>query len=255
MKGFDTLPTIFFLSAILLVVQVQPVVQGGTMYDKTLPERNRTTMYPTELYPGENVLTFYNPDGIAEITPMLDSLTASLTDIEIRDASADCSDSIVVRITVKTMSQSLNNRFMVTSCKKKRQVFTLRNCVWNIIDVFAFPDVQVGDTSCRTFRAGTGSSLDEEGEFIESITASAPQVFFRYHPDSIPPLYHSYEHVYFYDVCFVADMPGDYKFHVMHQIRRSQPAGGHTTFIVADTGVVRVLPREHTGLPSPGGKP
>lgn len=255
MKGFYKLPTIFLLAVVFFAALTTPVVQGEVFYDKMLPERSRTTVYPTELYPGENVLTFYNPDGIVEIKPMLDSLTASLTDIEILDASADCSDSMVVRITVKTMSQSLNNRFIVTSCKKKPQAFALRNCVWNIVDVFAFPDVIVGDTSCRTFRAGSGSNFDEEGEFIESIVASVPQVFFRYHPDSIPPLYYSYEHVYFYDVCFVADMPGNYKFHVMHHIRRSQPAGGHTTFVVADTGIVRVLPRGDTGLPSPGGGP
>ena len=250
MKRFDNLPTIFFLAVAFLVLQAKPVMQG-----EVLPERSKTTVYPTELYPGENVLTFYNPDGIQDIKPMFDSLATSMTDLEMLDPLTDCPDSVILRVKVKTVSQGLNNRFMVTSCKKKRQVFAVRNRIWSIIDVFALPDTQVGDTSCRTFRAGTGSTLGNTGEFIESITASIPQVFFSYHPDSIPPLYHSYEHIYFYDVCFVGDMPGDYKFQVMHRIRRDQPAGGHTTFVVADTGVVRVLPHTHSELPLPGGKP
>ena len=246
MSRFYSISSTIALIALFFVLQQGLLGQG-----EALPERSKTTVYPTELYPGENVLTFYNPDGIKDIEPMFDSLTTSMTELEMLDTVSGCSDSVIVRLKVKTGSPRLSNRFMVTSCKKKRQVFVMQNRVW-YTDMFVLPDIEAGDTSCQKFWAGRAENFHGEGEFIESITASAPQVFFSYHPDSIPPLYRSYEHVYFYSVCFVADIPGDYNFHVMHRIRRDQPAGGHTTFVVADTGVVRVLPRESEEIPSPG---
>ncbi len=252
MKCFYNFPTIFALAMAFFVVQATPVVQGEVLQKKMLPERNITTVYPTELYPGENVLTFHNPDGIQEIKPMFDSLTISATELEMPTLD-DCPDSVVVRVKVNTARYRLNCRFMVTSCAKKRQVFIMRNRAWQL-DVLRFPDVQVGDTTCRKFWAGRASSVEDDGELIESITSTAPQVFFVFPPDSIPPVYHPMDVVYFFDVCFVADAPGNYTFPVRHQIQRSQPAGGHSSYIVADTGLVRVLPRESIELPSPGGQ-
>ncbi len=208
-------------------------------------------MYPTELYPGENVLTFYNPDGIQEFKPAFDSLTASKTELEILDVLADCPDSIVVRVKVNTVHDRLLSRFVVTSCSKMRQVLTLRNYVW-FPDRHVFPDVQVGDTVCQRFEVGSGGQFPGEGEFIESITVSTPQAFLVFPPDSIPPLFRLYEHTYGYNVCFVGDVPNNYTFHVVHQIRRMQPAGGFTNYQVADTGVVRVVPRKSKESPSPG---
>ena len=247
MKRFLSIAGLFFL------VLAFP----GLLMNKDVPEnhehRDKVTVYPTELYPGENVLTFTHTTGIKEIKPMLDSLATSLTEISGHVGFEECSKSVKVSVKVNTPTRRINVRFMVTDCNKRRQVFSMRNRVWHLEEV-TLPDVEVGDTACGQFRVWGVNASNGKGEYLDSVYSYQPQVFFSYLPDSVPPLLLPNGSTYLYTVCFAADKPGDYKFGVVHQIRREQPAAGHKVFEIADTGIVRVLPRNYDGMPSPGGE-
>lgn len=246
MKRFLSIAGLFFLM----------VAFPALLLNKDLPEqpehRDKVTAYPTELYPGENVLTFTHSTGIREIKPMLDSLATSLTEISGHDDFDECSNTVDVHVKVNTPARRINVRFMVTDCNKRRQVFSMQNRVWHLEEVI-LPDVEVGDTACGRFRVWRVNAPNGKGEYLDSVYSHQPQVFFSYPPDSVPPLLLPNGSTYLYTVCFAADKPGEYKFGVVHQIRREQPAAGHKVFNIADTGIVRVLPRNYGGVPSPGG--
>ncbi len=212
--------------------------------------KSKTTVYPTVLYPGENVLTFSNPDGIQEIKPMFDSLTTSLMDIEVLDPVADCPDSLRLRLKVNTVSQGLTVRFMVTDCNKKRRVFVLKNFKC-ILEEFTFPDVEVGDTVCQKFEIGLSDNEFGVRQYVlDSIVPSVPNAIVQV--DSWP-ITINVGTIYSYTVCFVAREVGEHKFGVSVWQSIVHPTGKTQVLPITDTGVVRVVPKEYDSSPSPGG--
>jgi hypothetical protein len=86
------------------------------------------------------------------------------------------------------------------------------------------------------------SSATAPGVFLDGVTSSEGRITFEFHeplPTNVLP-----GTTYRYNVCFHADEPGVYRFPVITWIRRDQPVGGYTSYPVADTGVIRVLPEE-----------
>lgn len=199
--------------------------------------------YPSELYAGENVLTFYLPEGIENIRPVFDSLTESLTDVRPEDIGTfeNCRDSQSVRIRLHTASHALNLRFRITGCTGIARMTRVLNRTWRLDEV-PFKDVVAGDTACRPFQIGlTGLPGLGGGEYLDSISVPMPGAFVRYGEDGAPPLRLDGGVLYRYFVCFAPKEPGTYRFPIITWMRRPQPAGGYTNYPVADTAVVRVL--------------
>lgn len=237
----------FVLFAAVLFLPQHLVVHG-----EILPERSNTTVYPTELYLGENLLTFSNPDGIQELRPLFDTAVADLVECSILGDIDGCSDSVQMRVLVRTLMEPLNMRFVATGCNKKRQVLSMKNVRW-ILDEVVFPTVEIGDTVCRPFRVRMSSTMRETtGLVVDSITHSVPNIFVQV--DESLPLQQTIKANHTFTVCFVAVEPGEYRFAVPTWIRRQQPTEGLTNYPVADTGIVRVIPRRSEDLPSPGGR-
>lgn len=203
----------------------------------------QASTYPTELYSGENIITFKAPAGIRSIEARFDSLTASYTEIKGMGGVGDlsgCPDSHKVQIRVNTVTQIYNAQFVVTDCNGIQTNVNLRNNqTWNLDEV-PFPDAEVGDTICRPFQISL-NGIGTGGQFLDSISVPIPQVFLRY--SFPPPLQIRTGQNYRYNVCFVADKPGVYRFPVLTWMRRGQPADGYTNYAIADTGVIRVLPK------------
>lgn len=199
--------------------------------------------YPSELYAGENVLTFYLPEGIESIRPVFDSLAESLTDVRPEDIGTfeNCRDSQSVRIRLHTASHALNLRFRITGCTGIARMTRVLNRTWRLDEV-PFKDVVAGDTACRPFQIGlTGLPGLGGGEYLDSISVPMPGAFVRYGEDGAPPLRLDGGALYRYFVCFAPKEPGTYRFPIITWMRRPQPAGGYTNYPVADTAVVRVL--------------
>lgn len=210
----------------------------------------RFEVYPSEVYPGENILTVTHSDGISEIRPMFDSLTKALTTVELLDDLSTCPDSARMRVHVGTSDRKLSMRFIATSCSKRRQVIMMKNRYW-ILQEFPFPDVKVGDTVCRSFYIGLRlpeGTIDQY--YIDSFTTPAPNIYV----DGLGemPAYLRNDARHSYTVCYVAKAPGMYRFPVTAWIRRFQPVDGLTNYPIADTGVVQVLPNNAEGTPSTG---
>ena len=218
------------------------VLLSGVMY-------GQASSYPTELYSGENIITLKAPAGIRSIEALFDSSTASLVEIRgmggIGDLSG-CPDSHKVQLHVNTVTQTLRVQFVVVDCNGKRNPVGLTNRIWRLDEVL-FPDAEVGDTICRPFQIGLqtiggfGGIPATTGEYLDSVSVPIPQVFLRY--SFPPPLQIRTGSNYRYNVCFVADKPGVYRFPVLTWMRRTQPADGYTNYAIADTGVIRVLPK------------
>ncbi len=236
--------------AIVLFAAVLFLQQHLVVHGEMLPERSNTTVYPTELYLGENLLTFSNPDGIQELRPLFDTVVADLVECSVLGDIDGCSDSVQMRVLVRTLMEPLNMRFVVTGCNKKRQILSMKNVRWILEDV-VFPTVEVGDTACRPFRVRMSSTMRETtGLVVDSISPSASNIFVQ--DLASFPLQQTIKVNRTFTACFVAVEPGVFRFAMPTWIRREQPAGGFTNYQVADTGTVRVIPRKSEERPSPG---
>ena len=243
MKYFHSSSMVFLfvlLSSVLLCGQVMNG-QG---------RKATTVVSPTTILPGENILTFSNPNGIQEIKPMFDSLTASLTELEMLDQVADCSDSVRLSLNVNAISQTLAVRFMVIDCNKSRRIFSLKNFKL-ILEDFVFPDAKVGDTVCQAFEIGLSKNAFGINKYvIDSIVPSVPNVIVQV--DSWPIVVEMGT-VYSYTVCFIAREVGEYRFGVSTWQSLVHDAGTTEMLPITDTGVIRVLPKEYEEPASPGG--
>lgn len=221
-------------------------------HDHPAPEG--TLLYPSILYPGENVLTFSNPDGIESIRPMFNEAMHEYYTIETLKESYHCADSVQVRVTIHAASVVIGARFVVTDCNKRRKLFPMRNFTW-LIDTVEYDDMYVGETQCQRFRIGVGKQLGEDGEFIDSITCAVPGVSFQFSEMKEPPILLPPDREFrYYTVCFCPESPGEYRFPVLVWTRRPEPSGGHGSTPVGDTAHVVVLPREGEVPPSTGGE-
>lgn len=207
------------------------------------PDENvLATIYPKELYPGPNVLTFVDPEGIGEIKPLL--VADGNVSIDSISVSENCSDTAQVYLHVESVERRTTCRFIVADCSKRRQIFALTLKNWTL-QHFPFPDVHAGDSICRDFRINNGGVNDGGDQRIDSITCSNPNV--SLHLKNQTPFTIEAGTEYLYDVCYVTDQPGTYVFSVVTWMRRKQPNGGYENFQLGDTGSITVLPSK---LPS-----
>ncbi|MCB0713622.1 MAG: hypothetical protein KDD67_14940 [Ignavibacteriae bacterium] len=214
----------------------------------------RISITPTEIYPGENVLTINAPGGIRSVRVVLSPRIESMAEVRKTGIIGGCPDSrdIEMRVDFATTITPLLGLVYIERCNgvvDSLPLPTLRS--WNLDEV-PFPDAEVGEEVCRPFQvtlSGGISGLEGSGFvvtggddlYLDSVSIPEPQARLRY--SLPPPLTIKAGSVYRYNVCFKAEKPGIYKFPVITWIRREQPAGGYTNYPVADTGIIRVLPK------------
>ncbi len=212
-------------------------------------QAQRVTVYPKVLYPGENILTIKAPDGIRSIRFVLSPPFDTLSLVQVRKTGivGGCPDSRDIEMTVNTATLRVVGRIYVEKCNGLLDSVDIGlNTNWNLDEV-PFPDAEVGEEVCRPFQitlngglAGLGIAGGED-LFLDSVSAPESQASFRF--SFPPPLTIKRGTVYRYNVCFRAETPGIYRFPVITWIRRDQPNGGLTNYPVADTGVIRVVPK------------
>lgn len=230
----------------------------------------------TELYNGDNVITFWAEQGIKRIRSKFKGTSARYAKVVNADeleAISDCPNKQEVRIRVGTGTESLSDLVLtIIDCDGSVRNVRLTNRTWYVEEA-RFPDVMVGDTVCKSFRisvAGTTGLLNTpfgedvpqsaSNERLDSVSFTIPNAFAVF--ESAPPVTLPTNAVYHYVVCFRATEPGEYRFPVRTWIARKFPTEGLTNYIVADTGVVRVLPNPDADvrepiepfMPVPGGK-
>lgn len=189
-------------------------------------------VYPPELYAGTNVISIKLPTGIREIrathTPNMTVEGAGLL---------SCVNEHELYVTVYTASQPVALELIIIDCRNRRHVQNMTlNTIWTV-DYNRFSTAEAGETICRDFHI---RSTSLEMLILDSITVNDPRVTLRL-PGRLPTRIDSPD-LYTYEVCFAADNPGIYKFPVTTWMRRRYPSGGYTTYPVADTGYVRVVP-------------
>ena len=254
----DLLPTTLRASLLLVLVALPAAAQTTTIMVPFSPsdtterfiapedQTGRLTVVPSVLYPGENRLTLTSPVGIRSITVL-----PGTNLVEVRSAGnlKGCPTSDLIELTVNTASQPVNLTLVVEPCDGSApdRIRISLNTVWNLDEVL-FPDIRVGEEVCRQFQIRLDGSVigltsaSLPGNFLDSVTSSDRRLSFEF-PDPLP-VHIPRGTTYRYNVCFRADEPGTYRFPVITWIRRDEPAGGFTTYPVADTGVIRVLPEE-----------
>ncbi len=198
-----------------------------------LQAQERDMVYPPELYAGENVVTIRIPGGIREIR------AAHTPNISVEGAGVvSCNEEHQLYVTLHSASEQAALELTIVDCRNRRYVRTItQNTVWTV-DQNRFNTVEVGKTVCRDFHI---RSTGLERLYLDSITIADPRAKINV-PGRLPARIDSPD-LYTYNVCFRAESPGIYKFPVVTWMRRRYPSGGLTTYPVADTGYVRVIPK------------
>jgi hypothetical protein len=224
----------------------------------------QATIYPQKLYSGMNQITVTAGRGLAHIQRYdrgvwRDFLTGAAT-TGVRVVSGPtfnhCARSATFLVFVSIISRDVGMRLRVVDCEDDDEEFDLRLSErWNVFHE-DFGPVRVGEPACHPF------SVDPRGNqlIIDSIVSPSPLFVIRY-TDRPPPLRVA-GRIYHYDVCLKPIREGEIARPILVYIRRDQPAGGYTNFIVADTAYVnalppiaRVLPRKPAPPARPAPKP
>lgn len=203
-------------------------------------------IYPTVLYPGDNVLSVKASEGIqnVRVTPMNRGNSDAIT-IAGDGPREGCERSTSFDVNLSSASSWAGLLVEVEKCDGSVDRHHLTVSTHWILETVLFPDVRAGESICRPFRVRLGYGMIRGAErgsgiVVESVTSPDDRISFEF-PSSFPITVRSGSTLR-YNACFTADEPGVYKIPVIVSVRRDQPSGGYTTYPVADTAVVRVLP-------------
>lgn len=192
-----------------------------------------------------NVVTISARNGISSIQFLQgDRSLPFRTGIETRDfrivsgpSVFRCPKTATFLVLVKTQSRQISLRLRVQDCHDNIRYLNYElSDVWNVTQE-SFGLMRVGERRCKAF-----SVYSRGGSFvIDSIASPSRDFTIRLTGGRLPLRISGYTE-YFYDVCHTARAPGLVRMPILVYLRRDQPAGGLTNFIVADTAVVRVVP-------------
>ncbi len=213
-------------------------------------------LYPPVLYGGLNEITISAGDGIARIemlrgrtwSPIVTGTNTPLYRIITSPVATRCAKSARMLIYVKGISRTFSIPIRVTECDGSTRELEI-----GLVDPWRvyyedYGTVFLGATACHTFRVDAPGS----DHVIEKIVSPSPLFAIRYKGNGAPPTRVPSSGSYLYDVCFKATRPGKIKMPILVYVRRRFPAGGQTTFIVADTAFVNVAaPPRPTPRPAP----
>lgn len=193
----------------------------------------KLSVSPPEIYSGENTITIKLKSGIKEIrTSHSDRVSVE------GEGEIGCNTEHELQLFVNTASESVDFTITVIDCKGRIYTERLTNKVWTL-DQIDLGEVVVGETICRDFQIRAGGT-----EYLDDVTIADPRVTINL-PRSLPARIPD-GGLFIYQVCFTADAPGEYTFPSVTWMRRQYPSGGKTTYAVADTGVIRVIPPPDT---------
>ncbi|MEO5931537.1 MAG: hypothetical protein ABIR47_16505 [Candidatus Kapaibacterium sp.] len=207
------------------------------------------TIYPDELYSGLNTVTITAPEGLASIQftdgrgspgPLLTGRETSQYRVVTGPTFTRCATKTTFMIYVKDISRTLSLYFRVADCEGNSS--RLRLSMDETWEVFRedFGTVVLGAPACHMFTVAS-----RMGDFILDSVASPSKLFTIHYTAARPPLRLHNGQQYHYDVCYIGTRTGPIKMPIFTYLRRSSPAGGMGTFLVADTALINVvLPRE-----------
>lgn len=212
-------------------------------------------IYPTVLYSGVNPFTVRASDGIDKIEiytddgwkPLVIGQKTRFYKVMTTPIFGPCAREATFRIFVERIDQNFDIEIRVTDCSGSRTKYSvgLEN-VWTLYHE-DFGTVMLGDRPCHTFVVQSNG-----GDFIVDGVTCASRQFEILFPFRAPPVKLRGTQTYRYSVCFTPLRTGRLKVPVNVLIRREQPAGGYTTYIVADTAYVNVIPApEEHAVPDP----
>ncbi len=215
-------------------------------------------IYPTVLYSGINPIGISEPNGIASIEintgsgwrRMRDGMRTPYFRVVTAPSFSRCEKKASLVLDVERIDVPLNVRFRVTDCRGGRESYSLAlENTWNLFHE-DFGTVTTADRPCHTFLVQA-----DGGEFVIDRVESPSRQFTIEYPFREPPIRIVGRKTYRYSVCFTPTGVGRIKVPIYVHIRRGQPVGRYTTYIVADTAYVNVVQSRSRPDPDPDPDP
>lgn len=219
-----------------------------------LPAILQGAIYPTVLYSGINPIGISEPNGIASIEintgsgwrRMRDGMRTPYFRVINAPSFSRCAKKASLSLYVERIDVPLSVRFRVTDCRGGRESYSLAlENTWNLFHE-DFGTVTTADRPCHTFMVQA-----DGGEFVIDRVESPSNQFTIHYPFREPPITIVGRKTYRYSVCFTPTGVGRVKVPIYVHIRREQPVGRYTTYIVADTAYVNVVPSRSRPDPDP----
>lgn len=193
----------------------------------------QTTVYPTELYRGQNVLTFSNPGGIERIE-------ISTTRYIIADPSTgilpDCPDTVNVDVVARSVTNNDELEATVYGCDGSVQRIPVIVERWTILQEFT-GSIELGSDTCLQARIESHSFPPR---ILDSITTTSTDFTVELMtPDSIlhEPGPDGYVvepgEPFFYRICYRPTRLGYGTDTILLHFERGRPNGGYTTYTIA----------------------
>lgn len=196
------------LFSLITTLRAQPRSGGGG-----------TTVYPTRLYPGENVITITNERGIDKIRYR----ASTNTTVEV-PVIRGCPRTIDIRVRVASPTTNENMDLTVYDCNGSFGTHALTAENWTIRREFT-GEVEVGRDTCITCEIITG---DEK--MIDSITMDNPS-FRVMVPEGGPP-WLATDSSFTYRICYKPERVESIDESIRLYVRRSQPNAGLTQYVI-----------------------
>ncbi|MEZ4784254.1 MAG: hypothetical protein R3F28_09300 [Candidatus Kapaibacterium sp.] len=209
-------------------------------------------IYPTVLYSGVNPITVFATDGISKVEirtrrgwePLSSSYETSYYRVMTMPVFGYCAKQASFSLWVERIDRNFEVEIRVTDCDGSTREYDLGlENTWTLFHE-DFGTVTLDDRPCHTFMVQS-----QGGDFvIDEITSSSRQFTIRY-PFKKPPLRIQGSKTYRYSVCFKPERLGQLKIPINVLIRRGQPVGKYTTYVVADTAYVNVIDPSRPNTP------
>ena len=211
-------------------------------------------IYPTALYSGMNPLTVYAVDGISKIEmrtrsgwkPISIGYTTRFYRILTSPIFGYCATQATFSVWVERIDHDFEIEIRVTDCDGSKRTYDLSlENTWSLYHE-DFGTVTLDDKPCHTFVV---ESIG--GDFIVDDVESPSRQFSIRYPFKKPPVRIRGSKTYRYSVCFKPERIGRIKVPINVLIRRGQPVGKYTTYVVADTAYVNVINPSRPHRPNP----
>lgn len=191
------------------------------------------TVYPSELYRGENLLTFTMPGGIERIE-------IATTRYLIADRSTgilpDCPESVTIDVVARSVTNDDELTATIYGCDGRVDSVTVIVERWTILQEFTGA-IEFGSDTCLTPRI---ESFSMPARILDTITVTNPNFTVDLVGlDSVPHRRGPEGYVvrpgvpFFYRVCYTAREIGYGTDTILLRFRRVEPSGPHTHYTIA----------------------